>query len=251
MTPPRRSAARSVASVEHGTDAPRLDPVDPRGLVDVGSDGTDTDTGTGTGTGTDHPSTDLPGPHDSRELERYVGADLTDRDLEGTSFSECVFESPRFGAARLRGARFVESVLSDSFAPELAASRSTWHDVRVERPRWGSAELFDADLRSVRIVGGKIDYLNLRGARLTDVVIEGCSIGELDLGGVTALRVALVDCRVGTLDVTRASLAHTDLRTTSFSRIDGLAGLSGATIDDDQLSMLAPVLAAHLGLVVD
>ncbi|MBD8702675.1 pentapeptide repeat-containing protein [Frigoribacterium sp. CFBP 13712] len=244
MTPPRRSAARSVASVEYGTDAPRLDPVDPRGLVDVGSDGSDQP-------GTDHPSTDLPGPHDSRELERYVGADLTDRDLEGTSFSECVFESPRLGAARLRGARFVESVLSDSFAPELAASRSTWHDVRVERPRWGSAELFDADLRSVRIVGGKIDYLNLRGARLTDVVIEGCSIGELDLGGVTALRVALVDCRVGTLDVTRASLAHTDLRTTSFSRIDGLAGLSGATIDDDQLSMLAPVLAAHLGLVVD
>jgi len=231
MTPPRRSATRSVASVEHGTDAPRLDPVDPRGLVDLG--------------------TDLLGAHDSRELERYIDADLTDRDLEGTSFSDCVFESPRLGATRLRGVRFVESVLSDSFAPELAAARSTWRDVRVERPRWGSAELFDADLRSVRLVGGKIDYLNLRGARLTDVVIEGCSIGELDLSGATTLRVALVDCRVGALDVTRASLTHTDLRTTDFSRIDGLAGLSGATIDDLQLSLLAPVMAAHLGLVVD
>ena len=231
MTPPRRPATRSVASVEHGTDAPRLDPVDPRGLVDLG--------------------TDLLGAHDSRELERYIDADLTDRDLEGTSFSDCVFESPRLGATRLRGARFVESVLSDSFAPELAAARSTWRDVRVERPRWGSAELFDADLRSVRLVGGKIDYLNLRGARLTDVVIEGCSIGELDLSGATTLRVALVDCRVGALDVTRASLTHTDLRTTDFSRIEGLAGLSGATIDDLQLSLLAPVMAAHLGLVVD
>ncbi|WP_082489945.1 pentapeptide repeat-containing protein [Frigoribacterium sp. Leaf172] len=231
MTPPRRPATRSVASVEHGTDAPRLDPVDPRGLVDLG--------------------TDLLGAHDSRELERYIDADLTDRDLEGTSFSDCVFESPRLGATRLRGARFVESVLSDSFAPELAAARSTWRDVRVERPRWGSAELFDADLRSVRLVGGKIDYLNLRGARLTDVVIEGCSIGELDLSGATTMRVALVDCRVGALDVTRASLTHTDLRTTDFSRIDGLAGLSGATIDDLQLSLLAPVMAAHLGLVVD
>ena len=142
------------------------------------------------------------------------------------------------------------SVLTDSFAPELAASRSTWRDVRVERPRWGSAELFDAELRSVLVVGGKIDYLNLRSARLTDVVIEGCTIGELDLGGVQALRVALVDCRVGTLDVTRASLSHTDLRTSDFSRIDGFEGLRGATIDDLQLAAFAPTMAAHLGLVV-
>ena len=231
MTPPRRSAVRSAASATGGTDAPRLDVVDPRGLVDLGAD--------------------LLGPHDSRELERYVDADLTDRDLEGASFAECVFEAPRLGSARLRGARLIESVLSDSFAPELAAARSTWRDVRVERPRWGSAELFDAELRSVRIVGGKIDFLNLRGARLTDVVVEGCSIGELDLGGAETMRVAFVDCRIGTLDVTRASLAHTDLRTSEFAGVDGFEGLRGATIDHLQLSLLAPTMAAHLGVVVD
>ena len=81
-------------------------------------------------------------------------------------------------------------------------------------------------------------------------MIEGCTIGELDLGGVQALRVALVDCRVGTLDVTRASLSHTDLRTSDFSRIDGFEGLRGATIDDLQLAAFAPTMAAHLGLVV-
>jgi len=229
MTPPRRPTSSRPAT-PGGTDAPRLDPVEPQGLVDLG--------------------TDLLGPRDSRELERYVDADLTDRDLEGAEFTECVFESPRLGSARLRGSRLVESVLTDSFAPELAASRSTWRDVRVERPRWGSAELFDAELRSVRLVGGKIDFLNLRGARLTDVVIEGCTIGELDLGGVQALRVALVDCRIGTLDVTRASLSHTDLRTSDFSRIDGFEGLRGATIDELQLMTFAPTMAAHLGLVV-
>ena len=103
MTPPRRPSSRTVASVGGGTDAPRLDPVDPQGLVDLG--------------------TDLLGPRDSRELERYVDADLTDRDLEGAEFTECVFEAPRLGSARLRGARLVESVLADSFAPELAAAR--------------------------------------------------------------------------------------------------------------------------------
>ena len=234
MAAPRRSssrAGRSGAAPGGGTDAPRIDHVDPTGLVDVTGDSL--------------------APHDDRERERLVDADLADRDLEGVVLRECVLEAPRLGGARLRGARLVETVVADSFAPELAAGRSTWHDVRVERPRWGSAELFDADWRSVRVVGGKIDYLNLRGARLTDVVLEGCSIGELDLGGAEALRVALVDCRVGTLDVTRASLAHVDLRTTSFDRVDGLDGLRGATVDALQLQVLAPALAAHLGLVVD
>jgi len=239
MTPARRPTSRSSsrsggarpASAEAGTDAPRVDAVEPRGLVDG-------DAGAVSG-------------HDELELTRLVDADLSGRDLEGATFRECVLEAPRLGGARLRGATLVETVVADSFAPELAAPRSTWRDVRVDRPRWGSAELYDATWQSVRVVGGKIDYLNLRGARLVDVVLEGCSIGELDLGGAEALRVALVDCRVGTLDVTRASLAHTDLRSTSFDRLDGLEGLRGATVDPAQLAAMAPLLAAHLGLVVD
>jgi uncharacterized protein YjbI with pentapeptide repeats len=234
MVPPRRPSSRSARSggaVVGGTDAPRVDEAGRLDEVDATGDSL--------------------GAHDDRERERFVGADLVDRDLEGVALRECVLEGPRLGGARLRGARFVETVVADSFAPELAAGRSSWHEVRVERPRWGSAELFDADWRSVHVVGGKIDYLNLRGARLTDVVLEGCSVGELDLGGAEALRVALVDCRVGTLDVTRASLAHVDLRTSSFDRVDGLAGLSGATVDAVQLQLLAPALAAHVGLVVD
>ena len=36
--------------------------------------------------------------------------------------------------------------------------------------------------QSVRIDGGKLDFLNLRGAKLTDVLITDCIINELDLG---------------------------------------------------------------------
>ncbi|WP_423919186.1 pentapeptide repeat-containing protein [Frigoribacterium sp. 2-23] len=230
--PSRRSTPDSRPGPStKGTAAPRLDVVDPDGLVDMG--------------------TDLLTAREHRELERYADADLTDRDLEGATFSECVFEAVRLGGAKLRGARFVESVLSDSFAPELSAPRTTWRDVRIGRPRWGSAELFDASVQSVRLVGGKIDFLNFRGAELVDLQIEGCSIGELDLGGVRARRVALVDCRVGVLDVTRASLSDVDLRTTDIARIDGVEGLRGATIDDLQLSLMAHAFADHLGVRVE
>jgi uncharacterized protein YjbI with pentapeptide repeats len=220
-----------MAKTKKGLEAPRVDEADPRDLTDA--------------------SAEELRSRESHDAQRFASADLSDYDLEGSSYSECVFDSITFSSTKLRGSRFVESVIVDSFAPEFSAARTTWRTVRVERPRWGSAELFDAELESVRITGGKIDYLNLRGSALRDVVIENCAIGELDLGGVEAHRVALIGCRVGTLDVTNARLDSVDLRSTSFDRIDGVPGLRGAIIDDAQLTLLAPLFAAQFGVLVE
>lgn len=72
--------------------------------------------------------------------------------------------------AQFRAARFMESRLTQSFAPTFLAARTTWRDVLIENPRWGSAEFFDSELNSVHIRGGKIDFLNLRTSRLTDLL---------------------------------------------------------------------------------
>jgi uncharacterized protein YjbI with pentapeptide repeats len=188
---------------------------------------------------------------DEREGERYSGADLTGVDLSGANFIECEFDGLTLTDTQLRGARFVDSLLTASFAPTLLAGRSTWRDSLVQTPRWGSAELFDAELNSLHIRGGKIDYLNLRGSRLTNVLIEDCQIGELDLGSIRGDRVAIRNCRIGTLDVTRATCVNVDIRASEFSTVNGLEGLRGVTVDDSQLALLAPVLAAHIGLVVE
>jgi len=188
---------------------------------------------------------------DEREGERYSDADLTGVDLSSANFIECEFDAVTLADTQLRGARFVDTLLTASFAPTLLAGRSTWRDSLVQNPRWGSAELFDAELNSLHIRGGKIDYLNLRGARLTNVLIEDCQIGELDLGGIRGDRVAIRACRIGTLDLTRAMCKDVDIRGSEFSTVNGLEGLRGVTVDDAQLSLLAPVLAAHIGLVVE
>ena len=188
---------------------------------------------------------------DEREGERYSDADLTGVDLSSANFIECEFDAVTLADTQLRGARFVDTLLTASFAPTLLAGRSAWRDSLVQNPRWGSAELFDAELNSLHIRGGKIDYLNLRGARLTNVLIEDCQIGELDLGGIRGDRVAIRACRIGTLDLTRAMCKDVDIRGSEFSTVNGLEGLRGVTVDDAQLSLLAPVLAAHIGLVVE
>lgn len=188
---------------------------------------------------------------DDREGELLADADLSGVDLTAMSFIECELAALTLTDAQLRGTRFVDTLVSTSFAPVLLAARTTWRNCRIENPRWGSAELFDATLDSVHLRGGKIDFLNLRNSSLTNVLIEDCTITELDLGGFHGSRVALVNCRVDTLDVTRATCVSVDLRTSDFARINGIDGLRGATIDDVQLSLFAPALAGHLGIRVE
>ncbi|WP_426003873.1 pentapeptide repeat-containing protein [Paenarthrobacter sp. NyZ202] len=192
---------------------------------------------------------------DFQRGERYDGMRFTrvsadGEELSGADFIECEFNAVSFNEAQLRGATFRECTLAEPFAPVLMAARTSWQDVDISKPRWGSAELYEGTWRSVRIDGGKLDYVNLRGSKLTDVQISDCIINELDLGGVAGTRVALKNCTIGTLDVTGAKLKDVDLRSSEFRGINGLAGLSGVVIDDYQLSLLAPLLAGHLGIRV-
>ena len=92
--------------------------------------------------------------------------------------------------------------------------------------------------------------MNLRGSKLVDVQISDCIINELDLGSCTATRVALKNCTLGSLDVTGARLKDFDLRGTDFRSVSGLGSLAGLVVDDDQLTLLAPLLAGHLGITV-
>jgi uncharacterized protein YjbI with pentapeptide repeats len=190
-------------------------------------------------------------PHESREGERFDGGDLTDVDLSGASLMECVLDAVTLTETGLRGARFVDSLLSASFATSLVAARSTWRRVRIENARWGSAELFDSEFESVILSGGKIDFLNLRGAKLTDVLIEDAHITELDLAGFVGTRVAIRNCRIDTLDFTRATCLDVDLRESTFSRVVGIQGMRGTILSEHQLAEFAPVMAGLLGIRVE
>ncbi|WDF34120.1 pentapeptide repeat-containing protein [Arthrobacter agilis] len=191
----------------------------------------------------------LDGEH--REAEHYERTVFDGAELGGITLQECLLEGVSLNDTELRGARFIECSFEDLFAPVFRASRSSWRETALHSTRWGSAELYDSRLDGVHLDGGKLDYVNLRGARLTDVLVSGCIIGELDLSGVTATRVALRDCTVGTLTLDGARLKDVDLRSSSFRGIHGLDGLRGATIDDQQLQLLAPFLAESMGLRVE
>jgi len=55
----------------------------------------------------------------------------------------------------------------------------------LRRGRFGALTAHGASMAHVRVIGAKIDFVNLRDGQLSDVSFEGCEAdpAELDLGG--------------------------------------------------------------------
>ena len=187
---------------------------------------------------------------DRREAERYVDDDCGGARLSGTTFAECAFERVGLEEADLRGLHLAECRWSAVAAAVLTIPRSNWRGVAVSGSRLGAVEAYESTWRSVLVEDSKLGYVNARGGTWTDVALRRCVLTELDLSGARLTRVSMADCRIGTLHLNGATLADVDLRETRLEVVEGLAGLAGAWVSESQLSELAPLLAAHLGIRV-
>lgn len=187
------------------------------------------------------------GYYDDLELD---GLDLTGQDAREARFLDCALHGCVLDDVRLAGAHLVDTSLVEVRAATLDVPRAEWRDVSVTDCRLGAVRAFAGELLRVTITGGKIDYLNLRDATIRELRLVGVTIGDLDLAGARARDVVVQDCRVRRLDLTNARLTDVDLRGADLSEIDGLVGLAGATISEEQLVSLAPALAAQLGVLV-
>jgi uncharacterized protein YjbI with pentapeptide repeats len=180
-----------------------------------------------------------------------TGDALDGQDGESARILECSLDGCSLDGVRLDHARVLDTTLTGCRAGELSAPSSTWQDGTWTDLRIGALVAYGSSWDRVRVTGGKLDFVNLRDARLTDVTFEGVTIDELDLARVTARRVRFDECRVRRLDVTGAALTDVDLRgLTGLTRIDGVTALRGATISGEQLVELAPALAEAAGITV-
>jgi len=186
----------------------------------------------------------------SYEASRFTGADVAGRDLSGARFLECELSEWSAHDAVLQAAEFSQVRIDRLNAPTLRAGRTRLREVEILASRMGSVELYDAALSDVVVADSKIGWINLRAGELRDVVFRNCRFDEIDLSGARLNRVAFEGCTAGRLDLAASRLQHVDLRGLRFDAVDGPAGLAGATIDHDQLAMMAEMFATHLGVHV-
>ena len=181
---------------------------------------------------------------------RLVEADLSGSDLSALTLLSCRFSEVFANDTDLAAARLVDCRLERLSATYLHSPRSTWRTVELVDSRIGAWELYDADVESLLMEDCRLGFVNLAGTALRDLLIRATRIDELDLSGIDAQRVHFEDCRVGTLRQHGGSLGDVDLRGLEMRTVSGVGSLAGATINSQQLSELAPLLAQHLGLRV-
>lgn len=163
---------------------------------------------------------------------------------------ECAITGGRWDEADLRGLRLADCVLSGVGATSIGVTGATWRDVIVRDCRWGAVEAPVATWTRVGITGGRIDYLNLRGAAVEESLFEDTHIGELDLSGASAHRLTVANSRIERLVLHEARLSDVDLTGADVVAIDAPSGLRGARITSGQAYDLAHFFAAELGITV-
>ncbi|WP_167149156.1 pentapeptide repeat-containing protein [Actinomyces sp. ZJ308] len=182
---------------------------------------------------------------------QLAGADLTGADLSAIRLLSCELSEVFADDTDLSAARLVDCRLERLSSTYLHSPRSTWRTVELTGSRIGAWELYDADVESLLIEDCRLGFANLAGTGLRDVLIRATRIDELDLSGVEAQRVRFEESRVGTLRLRDGSLADVDLRGLEMRSVSGVGSLGGATVSGQQLTELAPLMAAHLGLRVE
>lgn len=177
---------------------------------------------------------------------RIEDADSTGVDLADLVLDGCEIRGWRADGARLDRARVLETRIHGLTAAALPAKGSVWRDVHLAACRIGAADWIDVELTSVVVSASKIGYLNLGGAAVRDVRFEDCTIDELDLRDATVRRLAFPGCSVRAVHLADARLDALDLRGTGFISVDDVRALAGAVLDEEQVTLLAPLLAASL-----
>ena len=202
----------------------------------------------------------------ARALIRHEGALDAERDYDSVLFERAEFDKPQMPNAHFLECAFRQVSIIDGRLPR-ASVRDTWmRDVRLTGTNFaegawldvtviGSSvagvQIFGAELRRVVFSGCKLDSVNFRAARLTGVTFHDCVLRDVDFAGATLTQCSFAGSRLTRVDLSKVTMDRTDLRDAELGLIIDTGSLRGAIISSGQLAIVAPVLAASLGIVID
>ena len=191
---------------------------------------------------------------------------IDDGYIEGADEPEVVFVGPeqhglriidsQFPKADLNGAKLIGCRLDGvefvaAQGGEVSFAKSSLQDVAISDSRLGAVQGFGGNWIRCRIIGGKIDYLNLRGSSISRLTFDKAVIGELDLTDAKVDSMSFASTTVGKVILTGATSKRLDLRGVQLRGLESNPeGLRGTVLSEDQVFELAPVLANILGITI-
>ena len=189
-------------------------------------------------------------PDGAYDEVRFSGADLLGADAGGARFLDCLLDGADLTEAHLKDTRWTDCRFERVRGVGTELVEASLLDCELVEPRLGAVAAYGSSWRRVTVRGGKVDYLNLRGARLREVRFEDCVLLEPDFADATLTDVTFDGCVLTTAQWSKAKLSKVDLSGARLVAPQGLTSLRGATIGRVQLIELADAFADQLGIRV-
>ncbi len=190
---------------------------------------------------------------DDAELDAVV---LHDVDLRDVGASDVALRDCALERVDVCGARLVRLTTDSVRLDDCDLANGSWPGAslqwtEIRGARGTGLELAEASLRHVVFRNCRLDLASLRFANGEDVRFEDCTLCDADLTGAVLRDASFVRCDLQRADFTSADLDGADLSTSMLDELRGVGGLRGARVRPEQLVALAPLLAAHVGIVVE
>ncbi|WP_144796536.1 pentapeptide repeat-containing protein [Microbacterium paludicola] len=170
-------------------------------------------------------------------------------DLAHATLEQCTITADA-DAVDLRGATLLDVDASEMRVASLSLRDANIRRVRVTGGRIGTLDLSTTRIDELALIDVRVDYLNLGAAKGTDLLFSGCSIRTLDMPQAQLTRARFDDCRSGEVDPRGLRAKDVDLRGLDAAAYIDTNGLRGATLSHEQVQLLAPALAAGVGIHV-
>lgn len=170
-------------------------------------------------------------------------------DLAHSSLEQCVITADA-DTVDLTGATVLDVDATDLRVASLTLKNAGIRRLRLAGGRIGTLDLAAARIDELELHDVRVDYLSLSGARCTDLLVRGCTIRTLDMPHAQLVRVLFEDCRSDEVDPRGLQAKDVDLRGLDAMAYVDTNGLKGVTLTSYQVQLLAPALAAGVGIRV-
>jgi uncharacterized protein YjbI with pentapeptide repeats len=181
----------------------------------------------------------------------FERAEFDEPHMPNSHFLECAFRAVSITDGQLARTNLRDTWMRDVRLTSTTLAEGTWLDVTVIGSSLAGVQLFGSQLGRVVFSGCKLDSVNFRAAKLTEVSFHNCVLRDVDFAGATLSTCSFPGSALTRVDLSNVTMDRTDLRDAELGLIIDADSLRGATISSGQLAIVAPVLAATLGIVID
>lgn len=179
------------------------------------------------------------------ELQSLAGFD------DKLEFEEASFIGIEAESENLAKISVIDSLLERCNFSAAKVIESFWQRARITGSRLSGIDWYDSILKDVEFVNCKLDLANFRATKFKNVIFKDCVLVAADMQGAVLTNVTFDSCDINDIDVNSCTMKNVDLRSSTFSNIKGISGLTGATLNRSQLIMLAPIFANELGINIE